>query len=438
MTDVSIVHCIDTEGPLAEAPLSLEDGLEDNVFPRPLPPGGFDGDIKGLIDWHRKGTLGSWERITAMLRRATSPEQRRRFPDSFGTPWRFNWFCMDHLDFIENPRRRAMGIHAVYDFYSDLVLRQKLGDAVHWHFHPMSTYRQANQCATSYTNSPALYEILCRRVIDRKFFPRANRAGFQDERPDSHWFLEQWIPFDLSNMASDDICSKTNPDFEDGRFSDWRWAPKDWRTYRPAHNCHQLEGQCQRKIARCLPVLTRVANLSAHDVEAAFARAAQGLPTLLSFSSHDWRDLCVEMDYVAHLIEKAQARHPGVKFRYCEAVEAFNAVHPAPVGPALRLGCRLLKDEKGRPLRINIETLSGKIFGSQPFLAIRTRSRRYIHDNLNYWNSLDSFNYVFDEQSVLPEDVSAIGVVANDALGNQCLHTIEIDDQTPGCGAIDF
>ena len=31
-----------------------------------------------------------------------------------------------------------------------------------------------------------------------------NRAGFHCERPDSHLFMEQWIPFDLSNMSTED------------------------------------------------------------------------------------------------------------------------------------------------------------------------------------------------------------------------------------------
>ena len=94
-----------------------------------------------------------------------------------------------------------MGIHQVFDFYKDLVDNQNLGDSLHWHFHPMSTYREANKCATSYINSPHLYEILCRRIIERKWFPTVFRAGFHVERPDSHLFLEQWIPFDLSNIS---------------------------------------------------------------------------------------------------------------------------------------------------------------------------------------------------------------------------------------------
>lgn len=33
------------------------------------------------------------------------------------------------------------------------------------------------------------------------WFPLVNRAGMHNERPDSNWFLEQWIPFDASNQS---------------------------------------------------------------------------------------------------------------------------------------------------------------------------------------------------------------------------------------------
>ena len=59
----------------------------------------------------------------------------------------------------------------------------------------MSTYKEAHRNATLWHRSENLYQILCRRIIDEKWFPVANRAGFHVERPDSHLFLEQYIAF---------------------------------------------------------------------------------------------------------------------------------------------------------------------------------------------------------------------------------------------------
>ena len=98
----------------------------------------------------------------------------------------------------KNPRRRDLGYHKIYDFYKKtLDKNKKYKDALHWHFHPMSVYNEAHRCATSYVNSPELYTILCRKIIERNFFPSVFRAGFQAERPDSNLFLEQWIPLIL-------------------------------------------------------------------------------------------------------------------------------------------------------------------------------------------------------------------------------------------------
>jgi hypothetical protein len=373
-------------------------------------------DLEEVIDRHRARLLGSWDEVLAMLDVATSPAFRLQTRDSFGGGWIFNWFCMDHIGFIDNPRHRAMGIHEIFDFYADLVAGQQMGDAIHWHFHPMSTYREAHRCATSYQNSPQLHYILGRRLLDRRWFPRANRPGFQDERQDAHWFLEQWIPFDFANIKRGRLDEQKNPDLVDGRFSDWRFAPDDWRTYHPHHDCVQREGQCRRKIARSATLLNRFGSLTEADLDAAFRRAADGRPTLVGLESHDWRDLTVEVAYARFLLERVSARYPGVKFKF-----------PAGTRAPVKLACTLRLDECRRPRRVEVEVASGRPFGPQPYLAVRTRSRRIIHDNMNYWRSLDDFNYVFDEESIVPTDVETIAIATNDAAGNQSIHVIEMD-----------
>ena len=74
----------------------------------------------------------------------------------------------------------------------------------------MSMFKDAHKCGTSYVNSINLHEILCRKIIERNFFPSCFRAGFQAERPDSNLFLEQWIPFGEINMSYEDKIRKYN------------------------------------------------------------------------------------------------------------------------------------------------------------------------------------------------------------------------------------
>jgi hypothetical protein len=434
---IYFVHCVDTEGPLTEETPQITWGIDARPDYYQVPDfSDLSHDHLGEMIWeHRSDTLRSWDDIASMLRAATSKERRMALPDHFGGGWVYNWFCMDHLDFTDNPRGRAMGIHVVFDFYKLLVEEQRLGDGLHWHFHPMTTYREAHRCATSYLNSPQLWEIVGRRILERRWFPSAHRAGFADERPDSHWFLEQWIPFDLSNTAIDHIDFEVNPDLIDGRFGDWRGAPDDWSTYHPDHDYYHRRGNCRRKIARALNLLNRFGNLDEYEMTKAFSRAAAGKPTLVGMVSHDWRNLNVEVAYIQHLIRKVSANFPGVRFKFSEAIEAFNAVHPPRQDLPVKLSCLLDRDGDGRPRRVRINVDQGKVFGPQPFLTVMTRSRRIIHDNLNFSNTLNSFNYSFDLESILPEDVKAVGIAANDDAGNQSIHVVDIDvDPAPPGG----
>ena len=81
----------------------------------------------------------------------------------------------------------------------------------------------ARSCATSCLHSPHLVGILARKLLERSWFPSVYRPGFHTIRPDSHWFLEQWFPFDYSNQSTDEDIDQ--PDLADGRFGDWRPPP---------------------------------------------------------------------------------------------------------------------------------------------------------------------------------------------------------------------
>ena len=154
-----------------------------------------------------------------------------------------------------------MGNHAIFDYYNTCVNEfQKYGDSVQWHFHPMSTYNDAHRCATSYFRSREIYEILARKIIERNFFPSAFRAGFQAERPDSNWFLEQFIPFDITNMA---IKNKKHFD----RYTDFKKMAD--QVIGEMHlmigvfiilimMIINMEGNCRRWIGRALNIMNRI------------------------------------------------------------------------------------------------------------------------------------------------------------------------------------
>ena len=222
-----------------------------------------EDDVARILNGHLSNYNDTWDKIADMLNNILSDKFRMKNLDSFGGGWVFNWHCLDHVGYENNPRRRDLGFHNIYDYYYEkLKSYDKSSDAIHWHFHPMSTFKDAHHCATSYENSSTLHQILTRKIIERNWFPTVYRAGFQTERPDSNWFLEQWIPFDISNMSTEnnsDIDSSI--DFKFGRSGDWRRAPKNWSIYHPSHDDYQIKGNCRRWIGRALNVMNRIASI---------------------------------------------------------------------------------------------------------------------------------------------------------------------------------
>ena len=239
---LKIVHCVDTEGPLWE---SIEEtflrlkaifGIElaatlENL--RRLQQGeiviGSDATSRAAaltFSATQLAFLNDWQSIEAMLDRMDRTELRQAVRDSGGNSWYINWHCVAHhgFDADRNPRRRDLGIHSIFDRYRTRY-QGSAADSIHWHHHPVPISRQANHCATNYFAIPSIFEIMSRRILERLWFPCVNRPGFHSERPDSHWFLEQWLPFDIANINSD--VDTAQPDLAGGRWGDWRRAPKN-------------------------------------------------------------------------------------------------------------------------------------------------------------------------------------------------------------------
>ena len=443
---ILIVHCVDTEGPLYESVEAKFERLKDlfgidnipvtnenldKLKKGELDIGNIKKDVINILNGHLANYNDTWDKIDNMLKRIMDVKFRNRLQDSYGGGWVYNWHCLDHVGYDYNPRRRDIGYHNIFDHYKSILEQNpKSHDQIHWHFHPMSTYRDAHRCATSYVNSSELYQILCRKVIERSWFPAVFRAGFQTERPDSNWFLEQWIPFDISNMALDDNSELDKTiDFRKGRSGDWRLAPSDWSVYHPSHDNYQLQGNCRRWIARALNVLNRVASIDQREMDKAFARSKAGIPTIVGLCSHDFRDIGTEVDHVRELISESVKKYPEVKYKFCEAVEAFrSAIWPKGIPDApLELSLVYHPQSNDDVPFIEVNTEKGKIFGPQPFLAIETSSRRFIHDNFDFSTTLNKWYYAFHSDTLPIEDVARIGIAANDNYGKSCIKKIEFE-----------
>ena len=103
-------------------------------------------------------------------------------------------------------------------------------------------------------------------------------------------------------------------------------------------------------------------------------------------------------------------------------------VYDGKEGPSLRLKLEVERSNEGLPTAIFVRTTQGHIFGPQPFLAIESKRRGFIHDNFDFTPDGGMWRYVFDKETVVADDVIAVGVGAADRFGNTAVEVTRFDD----------
>ena len=422
--DLYIVHCVDTEGPLYE---SLEETFNriDSLFGIRMDPtlenlrklqqkkldlGGLEESVFNLVAKERVTFNTNWNEIGEMLEDIQSNEFRAKMVDKDGKGWVYNWFCLDHVNMNGiNPRKRDLGHHKVFDYYSNKTLEEgNQRDYISWHYHPIPYTQNYHNSGVAYLNSQNIWEILARKIIERNWFPSTYRPGFHTIRPDSNWFLEQWIPFDFSNQSTDNEGDQ--PDLTLGRYGDWRRATKSWTPYHPDIDDYQKKGNCRRWIFRCLNMEARLRELTQLDVDEAFKQADSGETTVLSFTNHDFRKMSNEIDKIRSYIKRSQVKFPDVQIIFSSAINAAREVlnlRPNRVDLNLEL-----IENKEDLIKIKVTTNSN-IFGPQPFLAIKTKKNEYIWENFDKGLSDFEWYFTFDSMHIPSSIIDKIGIAAN-------------------------
>lgn len=411
---VHVVHCVDTEGPLQE-PLEATFERLREAFGLSLPPSvavlealqaqqvpleGREADVARFIAPSRLAYLRTWQEVEVAIRRATDPAFRLAHADSTGAPYRFAWFVIDVVGYVDNPRQKATGFHAVWDAYQRLFADGRAqGDAFGWHFHTVPVGGHALHYNTSWTNNDWHEQSLARRVLERGHFPALFRAGGAIERQDvSHW-LEQYIPFDFTNRVS------TQPGAgAPGAACDWRGAPMRWGPYHPDFRDYRRPGQMRRAIFRCLDIDVPDCRLTDDEVAAAFQQAQEEGIAVLAYTDHDRRDLTPSVTHVTSMLRRIGAVYPDVTWQHTHAVDAARAAlgrapTPAPVFTARWNGNRL-----------DI-TSDQPLFGSAPFLAVQEAGDRVFRDNVT---QEDPCRWAWCSER--PQQVQRVGIAgANDS-----------------------
>ena len=439
---VYIVHCVDTEGPLNESleaafqRIEVVSGIRlspsketlKKIQNKQLELDGYEEILATAFSERIMAYNKDWSYLDAMLDNLTSKEFRQKYADPNGNGWQYTWFIMDHVDYEDNPRSKITGYNSIWNHYKEYYRLHCIEeDEFQWHVHPANAYNSGNHCGVSYWNSPHVLQSLCHRLIDGGVFPLAFRAGFHTERADSHWLLEQYIPFDFSNQAIKTAKVEDKQiDLAGGRFGDWRRARSDWGWYHPSHSDYQTVGTCNRIIFRCLNVGTRLRLITQEEVDKAFQRAGEGKDTILAFCDHDFREIKYDVEEVFDYVKCSASKFPDV------AWENATAAHAAKKVTGIRyeeINIITETEQIGRNrVKINIET-NIESFGIQPFFAIKMRGNIYRAEQLDIQIPYKKWSYVFDDDTIYADDIELIGIATNSKCGSGALIVIDLDNQ---------
>jgi len=434
-----IVHAVDTEGPLYESKLETIKRFNEIIKPKKqiktikeldLALNGklFSNKINRKIEKNFHPHLlhynKNWSELQTMLKKISKKKFRKSFKDSDGKGYKITWHCVDHVNYKKNPRRRSLGYGKIFDYYNNYIQKNKLDDDIQFHFHPMSIFNECNKNGFLFFRNDNIYQILTRRILEKKWFPSAFRAGFHSERQDLHDFLEQYIPFDLSNINKNKKgrYSKNNQ-IADFRY-DWRRATDKWEIYNPDHDDYQSPGNCRRYIGRTLSIMDRTVAIDQKEINKAFERANLGKKTLLSVTNHDFRNMEFEINYFINMLKKSASKYPDVKFYYNTTSEGFRNVLNLNLPKKKRLSIQIKRVSKNK---FEILTKTGKVFGPQPFLAMQLKNGRFIHDNLDFdLTNKKKWYYSLSSDSINLKDLKKIGVGASDISGYTCVTVLNL------------
>lgn len=350
----------------------------------------------------REDMVDSWDTLHDVVSELTGPV-RDELRDSFGNPLVINWFMLDWTGYSKNDaefkkRGHDTQLHAVWNFYKKHFFTkdalEKWNDGLYWHYHhpPKDGSWGWN---LNWSDSNWYEYILGKLILDHGYFPSMYRAGkYVENNLNSHW-LENWIPFDYSNIS---------PVKRD--FCDWSEATTSWVPYHPSYENYQKPGAMKRMVGRSLPVAAKGGSglLDPKEIEKAFEQVAAGESAVFSFHTHDYYKSILDEFRQAHKLIDDLSKKYGIKWKYENALNAMR-LHVKDEQIPLSISVQKTND-----LKIQIST-NHETFCKQPFVVSEDKD-----GSVKRIDAIEIRPGEFEAQ--LPIGTVRYGVGVNDAYGH--------------------
>ena len=373
---VLVVHCVDSEGPIG-------------------------GDVRKNPDG-TKEFMDNWDDILYSLNEITCEDFRKNYTDSFGEPYSYNWFIMDFTGFKTNPKNRIQKYNDTYDNIKSLNTSP---DGFYWHDHHVPSSGIGDHWSNDWLSSNEHLNILANRLIDRRDFPEAFRAGGTIEDNNVSVWLEENLMIDYSNRVS----YKSFP--TDNIFDfNWHGAPDHWGFYHPSKYALLKPGDMRRYIVKCVDLKSRFHLLQQWEVDECFRNAlTTNRPIILSYFSHDHRDMREETYYALDLIKTSSAKYkvPWKTINPVDAIQIADNIERKQVRISISFSEKQL-----------VCNFSDPIYQKSPFVAVKEKSGRILPLNAILENNKCIIN--------IKDSYQEIGIACTSISGNKALKLIKI------------
>jgi hypothetical protein len=340
---------------------------------------------------------------------------RNPIVDSYGDKLKLTWWMMagNIFRFATNnniPVANTMTLYLMKKYFGDKI--ELWGDELSIHYHTFwwTDYDADgkywwNQAQTFLETKDDFNYTLAQFLLEENVFPVSFRSGWHYMDNDWQNYLNTILPYSLHN----DWPSVRHTTIEpiDNNF-DWSQASPEFVPFNPAPENYQLQGNSKSWNVRS-EYLGHVTQQMANNI---FMKANQGTDQLACFWSHlPDQNFLNEIQQVNNIIQEAALNYPGVQFKYCTAVEAYQLWLES--NDSISPDLELTELVNGSEVKFQITT-NEPIFQTQPFVAIKDRYERYFKvecENIsqNTWQTLLSFPL---------SDIAKAGVAVTDTVGN--------------------
>ena len=364
------------------------------------------------------------------------PAFRDPMKDSYGTPLKMTWWMMSGNTFRyavnkNVPHANSLPLYLMKKYHGTNV--DLVGDELSLHYHTW-VWTDYDKDGKYFWNQALAYEefaedftyTLAENLLEENMFPISYRSGWH--YMDNEWqnYLENVLPFSMH----DDYPAKAKDVIEplDNTF-DWSKSSAEFVPFHPAKDDYQIPGDLKGWDVRS----QYMAHFNQTMMNHVFDQAQKGIDQVVCIWAHlpeeDFLTNIQRIDSIAH---QAAIAYPGIKFRYCTGVEAYQrwlktSDYTSPI-------ITLNEETNGSETYYSVQ-VDEPIFQTTPFVAVKDLNENYFALTMekigsNLWRS----NKPVDKNMIVK-----IGVAATDTSGNLSTKIVKylpddifIDNTDPG------